>query len=130
MNNHEFLRIQTGLGLQDFKAVEPFLFELNRSLTLRSFVHGHAFSEKDTLLWTAICLNKVALGLIRRSIFINVTRWYTYLESTYPEVQQSAKVRKNGAKAGNADHVQTSRYGIELQNTHHGVVTRFPPEPS
>lgn len=130
MNNHEFLRIQTGLGIQDFQAVEHVLFDLNRFLTLRSFVHGHSFSDKDTLLWTAICLNKVALGLIRRSTFVNVTRWYTYLESGYPEVQQDAKARKNELKAGSGDCAQISRYGIQLQNPQEGVITRFPPEPS
>lgn len=122
--------MQTGLGLLDFKAVEPFLFDLNRFLTVRSFVHGHAFSDKDTLLWTAICLNKVALGLIRCSTFVNVTRWYTYVESSYPGAQQAAKARKNESKAGSRDSVQTSRYGIQLQNSQDGVVTRFPPEPS
>lgn len=130
MNNHELLRIQTGLGLRDFKALEPFLFELDRFLTLRTFVHGHAFSNKDTLLWTAIFSNKVALGLIRRSAFINVTRWYTYLETTYPEVQHVAKAHTNEAKGGSGKSTQTSRYGIALQNAQEGVVTRFPPEPS
>lgn len=131
MNNQKFLRLQTGLALQDFKTLGSFLFEFNQFLTLRTFVGGYTLSQKDTTLWTVLHMNKVALGLIRRSAFLNVTRWFTHLEITYPDLQNAARARQNEVKTANAQASQAEgRYNMQLQDAEKGVITRFPPEPS
>lgn len=92
---------------------------------------GYTLSQKDKTLWSNLRMNKVALGLIRRSAFLNVTRWFAYLETTCPEVQDEVKIRQNEAKSTTAPASQSaSRYNMQLQDTENGVVTRFPPEPS
>ncbi|TWU79212.1 hypothetical protein ED733_008966 [Metarhizium rileyi] len=92
MDNHRFLKIKTGLSIQDFKTLEPLLFEFNRFLTLRTFVGGYTLSQKDTTLWAVLCSNKVALG-------------------TYPEVQHAAQIRRDEGNPANSQASQIEGRG-------------------
>ncbi|KAK2599045.1 hypothetical protein QQS21_005512 [Conoideocrella luteorostrata] len=133
MDNQEFLRYKDGLAAHDFKVIEPILHQFNRHLTLRTFVGGgYELDAADETLWTILWSNKVALGLIRKSAFPNITRWFNYLEKTYPQVQKEAQVRQTELKATTAAALDKSggRYSIKLQDAENGLVTRFPPEPS
>ncbi|KAH0594656.1 hypothetical protein MHUMG1_07490 [Metarhizium humberi] len=128
MNDQSLLLMKTRLEVVDFKIIEPFLQKFDRFLTLRTFIRGYTLGTADEQIWTVLRLNKVALGLIRRAIFPNLTRWFSHIESTYPNLQPTAG---DLATNTNATANQTrGRYNIKLQATENGVVTRFPPEPS
>jgi glutamyl-tRNA synthetase len=116
---------QTGLVPRDFKAIEPVLNQLHRYLTLRTYLGGYELTATDRALWSALYSNKVALGLIRRGLFANITRWFSHLETTHLELVHDAKGATNEPEIAAA-----TRYNIKLQDTEKGVVTRFPPEPS
>ena len=112
------------LATADFKALEPLLLQLEEALTLRTYLDGYGseLSALDKDVWTALKGNKFAMGTVRKAAFANVTRWFTYLEATHPELKPAAPVAKKEKSGAN--------YNIGLTNTEAGVVTRFPPEPS
>ena len=112
------------LASADFKTVEPLLFQLEEFLTLRTYLSGYDLSESDKKVWTALLSNKVALGPVRKGKFANVTRWFSYIETTHPDIKEEAAGGKQKEKKTGAN------YNIVLQGTEKGVVTRFPPEPS
>jgi len=79
----------------------------------------------------ALRSNKVANAFIRRGTLANVTRWYTFVEQTHPEIQEEIKLKEEAARAKIAAGSKAgSAYNMALQDTEKGVVTRFPPEPS
>lgn len=63
--------------------------------------------------------------------YINVSRWFDFIEASNPwmvpvvaALQETAQARRAAASAAGAS------YKIGLKNTENGIVTRFPPEPS
>ncbi|OAA52123.1 glutamyl-tRNA synthetase [Cordyceps fumosorosea ARSEF 2679] len=75
----------------------------------------------DQTLWATLWSNKVARGLIRESSFPNVSRWFTHLEGTFPEIQQENQILPKPTKASATK--SGSRYNMKLQDAEHGVVT-------
>ncbi|KAM3548003.1 hypothetical protein ARSEF4850_009674 [Beauveria asiatica] len=132
MTNLKLVKILAGLETPDFKSNEPPLHELDQFLTLRSFLGGYSLGQIDEQVWTALRLNKVTFGIVRRNLFLNVTRWFNHLESTYPALQQAVKANTSPSKGKDVANVSQAggRYNMKLQDTEKGVVTRFPPEPS
>lgn len=128
MVNPKLAKILGGLETPDFKTNEPALHQLDQFLTLRSYLEGHTLSQTDEQAWTALRLNKVTFGIVRRNTFLNVTRWFNNIESNHPALQ--AKVKAQAAANIARDDQAGGRYNIKLQDTANGVVTRFPPEPS
>ncbi|KAK5993838.1 Glutamyl-tRNA synthetase [Cladobotryum mycophilum] len=123
---HEELEILAGKLGGDFRAIEPHLRDLDKHLTLRSYLEGYALTDLETKVWQSLRSNKVTIGFIRRNGLPNLTRWFTFIEQTHPEVQEATKAEA----AAKATPKGGANYNLALQDTDKGVVTRFLPEPS
>ncbi|KAB8360900.1 hypothetical protein FH972_024633 [Carpinus fangiana] len=126
----------------NIKAVEGPLAELDAHLTLRSYISGYTISRADLIVWGTLRSNRVAASFTKTGARVNLSRWYSFIESdAHPFVTQAvtdthnaknAETKKAAAastdkKAGGDDQVN---FDIGLEDTSAGVVTRFPPEPS
>lgn len=131
MKDEDVAHLAKGLTAPDFKSLEPYLVELDKYLTVRTYFDGYSLSEADTDLWTAIRGNKVAYSNLKRGALVNVARWFNFIEDTHPEIQEKFKVEVDAAKAKLAAGSKAgASYNIALQDAGNGVVCRFPPEPS
>jgi glutamyl-tRNA synthetase len=110
------------LATADFKTAGPVIAELDKYLTLRTYLGGYSLGEADEKVWTALRTSKVAIGLVRKGTYANVTRWFKFIEDAHPELNEKLNAGKE-KRAGGAN------YNIGLSNVENGVVTRFPPEP-
>ncbi|EAQ91695.1 hypothetical protein CHGG_03630 [Chaetomium globosum CBS 148.51] len=119
------------LSVPDFKAVEGVLLELERHLTLRTYLDGYELSSANTDAWIALRVNKVATGAVRKGSLTNVARWFSFIEANHPEIKGEIKAAQAKAKEKRATASKAGgSYNIGLKNTENSVVTRFPPEPS
>ncbi len=131
MKTAELSQLATGLEKPDFKAIEPLLVDLDKHLTLRSYVDGYSISELDTKIWVTIRSNKATNAFIKKGSLANLSRWFSYVEQTHPEIQEEIKAKDEAEKARKANLSKAgASYNMALQDVEKGVVTRFPPEPS
>ncbi|KAH7318246.1 glutamyl-tRNA synthetase [Stachybotrys elegans] len=115
----------------DFRSMEGHLRDLDKHLTLRSYLEGYSLGATETKIWQALRKNKVAIGFIRRNGLPNLSRWFNFIEQTHPEIQEDVKAADAAAKAKTAAASKAgASYNLALQDTDKGVVTRFLPEPS
>lgn len=101
------------------------LYELDKYLTLRTYINGYSQTDDDIELWKAVRQHKVAIGLVKQGnkVVPNLARWFAFIEETaHPTIDVPIR-SKEGASDG-------SNFEIGLPDTEKGVVTRFPPEPS
>lgn len=124
MKHEELAALAPKLG-GDFRSIETPLRDLDKHLTLRSYLEGYGLTDVETQIWKTLKGNKAALGLIRRNATPNLSRWFVFIEETHPEIQEEAK-----AAADAAPKKKGANYNLALQDADKGVVTRFLPEPS
>ncbi|KAJ2907037.1 uncharacterized protein MKZ38_008605 [Zalerion maritima] len=131
MNDVDISRFVGELAKPDFKSIEPLLLELDRFLTLRTYLSGYSIGDSDKKIWTALRLNRAATGTLRNGLMVNISRWFHYIEAAHPEIQGEVKAMQ-GAEAAKKSAASKAggNYSIGLKGTENGVVTRFPPEPS
>ncbi|KAL2754792.1 hypothetical protein ACRALDRAFT_1051307 [Sodiomyces alcalophilus JCM 7366] len=130
MTPEELQALPTALA-GDFRSTEPYLRSLDKHLTLRTYIEGYKLGELETKIWQTLKTNKATVGILRKGTLANLTRWFNFIEQTYPEIQaeiQAAEAARKakivaGSKAG-------GNFDLALQNVDQGVVTRFLPEPS
>ncbi|KAH8688865.1 glutamyl-tRNA synthetase [Talaromyces proteolyticus] len=125
----EWLSRSTSLTSPDFKTVEQSVSELDSHLVLRSYVVGYSLTLADIVVWGALRGNRVSTAV--RKKYINVDRWFDFIESSNSWVapviaglEKTAYDRRAAASAAGAS------FNIGLKNTENGIITRFPPEPS
>lgn len=126
MKHEELETLSTKVG-GDFRSIETHLRDLDKHLTLRSYLEGYSLSDVETTIWQTLKANRAALGFIRRNGLPNLTRWFTFVEQSHPEIQQDTKADAAKAKTGGKGN---ANFNLALQDTEKGVVTRFLPEPS
>jgi glutamyl-tRNA synthetase len=130
MKNEDLAQLPAKLG-GDFRSIEAHLRDLDKHLTLRSYLEGYSLSELETKIWQTLRGNKAAIGFVRKNTLPNLTRWFTFIEQSHPEIQEELKAADAAAKAkAQAASKAGASYNLALQDTEKGVVTRFLPEPS
>lgn len=131
MKDDDVAHLAKGLHAPDFKSLEPYLAQLDKYLTLRTYFRGYSLSKADTDLWTTVRGNKIAYSFLKKGTVPNLARWFNFIEETHPEIQEQFKVKDDAAKAKIAAGSKAgASYNIALQDAENGVVCRFPPEPS
>ncbi|KAH3684300.1 hypothetical protein WICPIJ_004740 [Wickerhamomyces pijperi] len=133
---------QSELSVKDFKKLSLSLEKLDAHLNYRAFILGYQVTLADIAAWGSIRGNAVMTSVIRNQTYINISRWFSFLETdkrfggvlslfteAIAEVRKQAKA--NQAASGKKKETHKANFDINLQDAVDGqVVTRFPPEPS
>jgi len=114
----------------DFQGISAAADELDRHLTLRSFLVGYKPTAADFALWGTLKSSTVFLGLAKRGLHPHLGRWYTYIESL-PAVQKGIAAYLAAQKEKAKGRTENATFELGLEGAVRGqVVTRLPPEPS
>ncbi|KAG9723291.1 hypothetical protein KCU59_g16236, partial [Aureobasidium melanogenum] len=101
----------------NLKQIEGPIAELDAHLTLRSYIVGYSATDADLDVWKAIRGNRIAhSSVIKQGLYINVSRWFNFIEETErPVVELASRGKEMAKKAeGKADQ---GNYDIGLEGT-------------
>lgn len=124
--------------VKNFQKLALSLEKLDQQLNVRSFILGGTeFSVADIAVWGALRSNGMVGSIIKNKVYINVSRWYNYLDllsnfhTVHEFVTKSLQELKKASTAGKKKEGHKANFEIDLPDAKVGqVVTRFPPEPS
>ncbi|KAJ8401185.1 hypothetical protein AAFF_G00387670 [Aldrovandia affinis] len=118
-------------------SLTPALDDLDKALSLRTFLVGHSLTLADLCVWAAL---KGSAGwqaiLAKPGPFSHIRRWFSFLSTQSPFTAvgnkwASSKVASNISGAGEKEKKQDLGKFVELPGAEMGkVVVRFPPEAS
>ncbi|KAI7863062.1 tRNA synthetases class I, catalytic domain-containing protein [Spinellus fusiger] len=123
---------ESKLATSDFKVLDSIFKELNKHLTLRSYIVGYQLTLADFVVWGALRGSPVFARIVKtkkESLGVYLGRWYDHIgtlaatESAIAGLQKQEKVKAKSNEQG--------KFDIGLTDAVMGsIVTRFPPEPS
>ncbi|KAJ5170341.1 Glutamyl-tRNA synthetase class Ib archaeal/eukaryotic cytosolic [Penicillium coprophilum] len=118
----------------DFKSLDPVLQvdKASQYLPSPSVLPVGLFSfDTGHCTLGALRGNRVAAATIKRGAFVNLTRWYRFVEELCPWATSAVESLNAASRETRlARSREGASYNVALKNTESGVVTRFPPEPS
>lgn len=125
-----------GFSTKDFKLLIPALEKLEAHLNFRSFIVNYEPTLADIAVWGVLRANPVVAASVKSGTYINVNRWYKFLDSNryfggaVDLFNKDLIEQRKASKVGQKKESRAS-FDIELIDAKEGeVVTRFPPEPS
>lgn len=83
----------------DFRAAESHLLDLDKHMTLRTYLDGYTLSEIDEKIWVGLASNRATMTFIRKGKLANLTRWFLYVEQAHHEIQKDVKEAQAAAAA-------------------------------
>uniref|UniRef100_A0A3Q1HWK1 Bifunctional glutamate/proline--tRNA ligase n=1 Tax=Anabas testudineus TaxID=64144 RepID=A0A3Q1HWK1_ANATE len=105
------------------------LGELNKALSLRTFLVGHALTLADLSVWAALKGHNE--WPIQGESFSHVNRWFSFLSSQVPFTSVGKKYTTKKAAVSKSNKKQDVGKFVDLPGAEMGkVVVRFPPEAS
>ncbi|KAF7724901.1 hypothetical protein EC973_000560 [Apophysomyces ossiformis] len=124
---------ESKLGSPDFKTLDVAFKELNKYLTLRSYLVGYDVTLADLIVWGALKGSPVFARMVKTkkdSLGVYLVRWFDYI-SSLPVAQAAVSGIQQKEKNGKSKAADQGKFEIGLTEAEIGkVVTRFPPEPS
>lgn len=126
------------LVIKNFQQLASSLEKLDAHLNLRTYILNTVeLTLADIAVWGYLRSNGMVGSIIKKKVYINVSRWYSTLESI-PEfghahefLTKSLQEMKKAANVNKKKETHKANFEIDLPDAKIGeVVTRFPPEPS
>lgn len=124
--------------IKNFQKLSGSLEKLDAVLNLRTYILGGLkYSAADIACWGALRSNGMVGSIIKNKVDVNVSRWYTLLETdsafggAHEFLTKSMQDLKKASNVGKKKEGHKANFEIDLPDAKIGeVVTRFPPEPS
>ncbi|KAI9480711.1 MAG: tRNA synthetases class I, catalytic domain-containing protein [Benjaminiella poitrasii] len=125
---------ESKLATSDFKALDAVYKELNKYLTLRSYIVGYQVTLADFVIWGALRGSPVFARIVKtkpENLGAYLVRWYEYVASLDAAEYALTAVQKQEKSSKAPKNADQGKFDIGLTEAEMGnVCTRFPPEPS
>ncbi|KAI8644389.1 tRNA synthetases class I, catalytic domain-containing protein [Parasitella parasitica] len=122
------------LTTSDFKSLDGTYKELNKYLTLRSYIVGYQVTIADLVIWGALRSSPVFARIVKakpETLGVYLVRWYEYITSLDAAEYALTAVQKHEKASKGPKANDQGKFEIGLTEAEMGkVCTRFPPEPS
>ncbi|CEP09578.1 hypothetical protein [Parasitella parasitica] len=122
------------LTTSDFKSLDATYKELNKHLTLRSYIVGYHVTIADLVIWGTLRSSPVFARIVKtkpETLGTYLVRWYEYMTSLDAAEYALTAVQKHEKTSKGPKAADQGKFEIGLTEAEMGkVCTRFPPEPS
>ncbi|KAI9269578.1 tRNA synthetases class I, catalytic domain-containing protein [Helicostylum pulchrum] len=125
---------ESKLSSTDFKALDATYKELNKYLTLRSYIVGYQVTIADFVIWGTLRASPVFARIVKtkpETLGNYLVRWFEYITSLSSSEYALTAVQKAEKNNKGSKAADQGKFEIGLTDAMMGkVCTRFPPEPS